>query len=177
MTHVAALRFAIVAVLLASFAGAARAGTPKSRFHFTVPAGWVDKSAPDTRDYLTVAFDEPNQLVFQAKVRAGSEPITMQFLDKYAAQAEESVKKRVKAGELKVVSKLLMDIHGTIAARFLFEMTPPPDVENPQVVRQLQFYVPAGDQSAVLTFTAPRESYDKFETLFDKTARSTLIRK
>jgi hypothetical protein len=167
----------VLFVVFAVAGGAARADKFKSRFSFKVPDGWLDKSAPETRDLLTIAFDEPNQLVFQAKVHPGAEPITPEFLDGYAAKAQESVKKRVKAGDLKVVSKLLMKIGPVIAARFLFEMTPPPDVENPQVVRQLVVYVPAGDQSATLTFTAPQETYAKFEPLFDKTARSTLIRK
>jgi hypothetical protein len=54
---------------------------------------------------------------------------------------------------------------------------PTADGDEPQVVRQLQYYVSVGDQFAVLTFTAPLERYEQYEKLFDKTARSTKIQK
>jgi hypothetical protein len=174
VTHARLVSLSIVILAGAAFA---HAGGFKSRFSFKVPEGWIEKSQPETRNLVTVAFDAPNDLVFQAKVRPGAEPITPEFLDKYAALAQESVKKRATAGELKVISKLLLKVGDTIAARFVFEMTPPPDVENPQVVRQLVVYIPTVDQSATLTFSAPAATYEKFEPLFDKTARSTLIRK
>jgi hypothetical protein len=170
-------RLVSLSIVILATAAVAHAGGFKSRFSFKVPDGWLDKSQPETRNLITVAFDEPNELVFQAKVRPGAEPISLEFLDKYAAMAQESVKKRVTAGELKVISKLLLKVGDTIAARFVFEMTPPPDVENPKVVRELVVYIPAADQSATLTFSAPATTYAKFEPLFDKTARSTLIRK
>jgi hypothetical protein len=63
------------------------------------------------------------------------------------------------------------------AARFVFELPPPHDAEVAQDVRQVQYYVPAIDQHAVLTFSAPRKDFAKFAPLFDDTARATLVKR
>ncbi len=173
-----ASRFLASVVLVAAFAAAsARAGEFKSRFSFNVPAGWADKSSPETRDVALIAFDDADQLVFQAMVRPGAEKVTPEFLDAYCTRVAMSVAQHIKSGQLKVVKKSTFQLHGVTGARFLFEMPPPPDAADGAVVRQLQFYLPLADQSAILTFSAPQASYDKFEALFDKTARSTVIRK
>jgi hypothetical protein len=149
----------------------------KSHFRFKVPDGWTDKSSPDTRDFYTLAFDEPNRLSFQAKVSPGGDRVTPEFLDKYASDAQKSVARRLKGAELKVLEKKLVNIGGVAAARFVFELPPPPDAEVAQEVRQVQYYLPAVDQHAVLTFSAPRTAFDKFAPLFDKTASATLIKR
>jgi len=167
---------ALALILVVAAPAFAEAPKPKaSHFRFKVPDGWTDKSVPETRGLFTLAFDEPNQLLFQASVSPGGDPATPAFLDKYAGDAQKSVARRLKGAELKVIKKELCTIGGVPAARFVFEMPPPPDAEDPQEVRQLQFYVPAGDQHAVLTFSAPRKSFAKFEPLFDKTARATQV--
>jgi hypothetical protein len=81
------------------------------------------------------------------------------------------------AGELKVIDKRAVTIAGITAGRFEFEMPPPPEALHPQATRQLMFYVPLDDQHAVLTFTAPATTFAKFEPLFDKTAKATVIHK
>jgi hypothetical protein len=149
---------------------------PPSRFSFKVPAGWKDKSGQG-RAYFTLAVDETDQLAFQAKVAAGAVLVTPEFLEKYASDAQKSVARIAQGAELKVVDKRAFTIAGVTAARFVFEMPPPPEAEHPQPTRQLMFYVPALDQHATMTFTAPATSYAKFEALFDKTARATVIRK
>ena len=40
-----------------------------------------------------MAFDEANQLAFQAKVAPGGEPVTQEFLEKYASEAQKAVKR------------------------------------------------------------------------------------
>lgn len=150
---------------------------PPSRFDFQVPQGWVDKTPPKTRGSYRMAFDEANQLAFQAKVAPGAEPVTLEFLEKYATEAAKAVK-RISGGELKVIRKDGFDVAGIIAARFIFETPPPPDAPpGAPLARQLQYYVPAGDQHAIMTFTAPAATFDQFAPLFDKTARATVVRK
>ncbi len=79
--------------------------------------------------------------------------------------------------ELKVVDKRAVTLGGVPAARFVFEMPAPPQAADPPPTRQLRYVVPVADQHAVVTFTAPAKSYDKFQALFDKTANATVIRK
>jgi len=160
-----------------SLSSLATAQTQKSHFSFKVPAGWTDKSAPDTRAFYTVAFDEPHHLSFQAKVSPGGDRATPEFLDKYAGDAQRSVAKRLPGVELKVLDKKLVNIGGLTAARFVFELPPPPDAEVAEDVRQVQYYLPVADQHAVLTFSAPRADFDKFAPLFDQTARATLVKR
>ena len=168
------LALLFVAALVAQ--ALAKEPAPPSRFQFKVPDGWVDKTPADARGSVRLAFDEANQLAFQAKVSPGSEPVTLAFLDKYASESQKAVK-RIAGTELKVIKKDGFDIAGVIAARFIFETPPPPGTPDAQPARQLQYYVPVGEQHAVLTFTAPLKSFDKFEALFDKTARATTIKK
>ena len=151
--------------------------TPPSRFKFKLPEGWVDKTPAAAKGVYVMAFDENDHLAFQAKVAPGSEPVTQEFLEKYASESQKAVK-RITGAELKVIKKDGFDVDGTISARFIFETPPPADAapETPPA-RQLQYYVPAGDQHAILTFTAPADSFDKWQPLFDKTARATVIRK
>ncbi len=172
------MKNAIAPLLFALLVAPALAGEPAaSHFTFKVPSGWKDKSGGG-RAYFTFAIDEANQLAFQAKVAAGGEPVTPEFLEKYAGDAQKSVARLTNGtAELKVIKKSALTIGGVTAARFVFEMPPPPEAEDPQPARELQFYVPVGDQHAVLTFTAPKKTFEKFEPLFDKTARATLIRK
>ena len=146
-----------------------------SRFSFKVPEGWTDKSVPDTRSFYVLALDQPNNLLFNAKVAPGADPVTPEFLDKYAGDAQKSVAKRMKGAVLKVVDKKLVNVAGRTAARFVFELPPPPDAEVAQDVRQVQYYIPAVDQHAILTFSAPRKDFEKFAPLFDSTAKATLI--
>jgi len=150
---------------------------PPSRFQFKLPDGWVDKSPASANAVYRLAFDEPNQLAFQAKVAPGSEPVTQEFLEKYASESQKAVK-RISGVELKVIKKDGFDVDGIISARFIFETPPPPDAPpNAPPARQMQYYVPAGDQHAILTFTAPASTFEKWLPLFDKTARATVIRK
>jgi hypothetical protein len=169
---------AIAVAVLALFVAPALAGEPApSHFKFKIPAGWKDKSGTG-REYFTLAVDEEHRLAFQGKVAPGGELVTPELLDKYAADAQKSVARLTQgAAELKVIQKSSVVLDGVTAARFVFELPPPPSAESPQATRQLQFYVPVGDQHAVLTFTAPVGSYDKFEPLFEKTARALVIRK
>ncbi len=169
MTRALAALAIVVAV-----AAPLRADAPKSNFHFQVPAGWTDRSQPDMRDFLTLAQEEKAQLVFQAKVAPGGEPVNAAFLDKYAGDAQKSVARRLAGALLKVVHKEVTKVGGVAAARFVFEL---PAAEGQLPVRELQYYVPAGDQHAVLTFTAPPETFEKFVPLFDQTARATVVRK
>ena len=165
----------VAAICLFAVAAPADEKTP-SHFQFKIPAGWKDKSGQG-RAYFTLAVDEANQLAFQAKVQQGATLVTPQFLEKYASDAQKSVARIAPDAELKVIDKRAVTLGDVTAARFVFEMPPPPDALHPQPTRQLMFYVPVGDEHAVLTFTAPSASYAKFEALFDKTARATVIRK
>jgi hypothetical protein len=150
---------------------------PTSHFDFKIPEGWVDKTPPTTRASYRMAFDETNRLAFQAKVAPGAEPVTQEFLEKYASEAQKAVK-RITGGELKVIKKDGFDVAGIISARFVFETPPPPDAPaDAPPARQMQYYVPFGAEHALLTFTAPASTFDSFAPLFDKTARATVIRK
>lgn len=180
------MKNALVAALLLVAAAAlakkpAKVQTPPpaqvSRFQFKVPEGWVDKTPASANAAVRLAFDEANQLAFQAKVAPGSEPVTLEFLDKYISESQKAVK-RITGGELKVLKKDGFDVDGIIAARFIFETPPPPDAPaDAPSARQVQYYVPAGDQHAIMTFTAPASTFEKWQPLFDKTARATIVRK
>ena len=167
-----------LAALLVLVAAPALAKEPAStsRFQFKIPEGWVDKTPPEARDRVRLAFDEPNHLAFQAKVSPGAEPVTLEFLAKYVSESQKAVK-RITGAELKVIKKDGFDVAGIISARFVFETPPPPETPDAPPARQLQYYVPAGDQHAVLTFTAPAKTFEKYEALFDKTARATIVKK
>lgn len=167
---------AVAAVsLTATFAVAA----PKSASHFSfkVPDGWTDKSG-EGRAYFTLAVDEKDHLAMQAKVQPGGTPVSPQLVANYLAEAQQSVAK-ITGGtaQLKALDARNVTIGGVTAVRFLFELPPPPEAENPQPTRQVQFYIPVADQHAIITFTAPSKSYEKFAPLFDKTAAATVIRK
>lgn len=164
--------YALPFLFIASLALAAP--TTASRFSFKIPDGWSDKS-PGDRSFYTLAVDDADHLVFQAKVQPGGDAATQALLDKYAHDAEASVKARLPDIEFKVLEKKLVRLDGTAAARFVFDTRPPGDKSEP--IRQLQFYVPAGDQHAVLTFTAPRKSFAKFLPLFERTAKATVVKK
>jgi len=171
------VKHAIAAALLALASAAFADAPPSSHFTFKIPDGWKDKSG-EGRAYFTLAVDEANSLAFQAKVAPGATLVTPEFLDKYAGDAQKSVARILNgAGELKVVDKRAVTIGGVTAGRFVFELPPPPQAEHPQATRQLQYYLPVGDQHAVMTFTAPMTTFATFEPLFDKTARATVIRK
>ena len=169
-----AIAAAVVLVSFAAYAVADEAAA--SHFQFKIPAGWKDKSGQG-RAYFTLAVDEANQLAFQAKVAAGASSVTPEFLEKYASDAQKSVARIAPDAKLAVIDKKAVTIGDVTAARFVFEMPPPPDALHPVPTRQLMFYVPVADQHAVLTFTAPTASYARFEPLFDKTAHATVIRK
>ena len=170
----------LVTLLVAAHAVAKQppaARAPASRFKFKLPAGWVDKTPASAKGVYLMAFDEPNHLALQAKIAPGSEPVTLEFLEKYASESQKAVK-RISGAELKVIKKDGFDVDGTISARFIFETPPPPDAApDTPPARQLQYYVPAGDQHVIMTFTAPADTFDKWQPLFDKTARATVIRK
>lgn len=177
MKPFAALAFAAAASIAVSSAlatTAAAAPTEKSHFAFTVPKGWSDKS-PGDRSYFTFAVDEANHLVMQAKVQPGGEPATVALLDKYAQEAEASVARHLPGTDFHVLDKDLMTIGGVPACRFVFDTVPPGSENEP--IRQLQYYVPAGGQHAVLTFTAPRATFVKFLPVFEQAARATVVKK
>lgn len=177
MKNALAAAAVVVVASLVARAPAEERSAPPSRFRFTVPTGWKDKSGAG-RAYFTLAVDEKNQLAFQAKSMPGTAMVTPEFLEEFASNAQKSVARILHGeGELKVIDKRAVEIAGVTAARFVFEMPPPPEAAEPQPTRQVQYYLPAVDQHAVLTFTAPQASFAKFEPLFDKTARATVIRK
>jgi hypothetical protein len=147
-----------------------------SKFGFKVPSGWTDKSG-EGRAYFTLAVDEKDHLAMQAKVQPGGTPVSPEFVTQYIADAQRSVAKIIGDGKLKVLDARNTTIGGVKAVRFLFELPAPPQAQDPQPTRQLQFYVPVGDQHAIITFTAPAQSYAQYEPLFDKTASATVIRK
>jgi len=165
---------ALLVALAATFAVAAPKGT--SHFSFKVPNGWTDKSG-EGRAYFTLAVDEKEHLAMQAKVQPGGTPVSPQFVMQYIADAQKSVAKILGDAELKVLDARNVTIGGASGVRFLFELPAPAQAEHPQPTRQLQFYIPVGDQHAIITFTAPASSYDKYAALFDKTAAATVIRK
>jgi hypothetical protein len=172
---------AIAALFVLAAASAVAQVAPKtpsspSRFTFKVPKGWTDKSG-EGRAYFTVAVDEKEHLAMQAKVQPGGTPVSPQFVANYIADAQKSVAKILGGAELKALDARNTTIGGVSAVRFLFELPAPPDAEDPQPTRQLQFYVPVGEQHAIITFTAPAKSYAKYEALFVKTAGATVIRK
>ncbi|HEY2744893.1 MAG TPA: hypothetical protein VGL86_09740, partial [Polyangia bacterium] len=152
------------------------ADAPAPHFSFKVPSGWTDKSG-DGRAYFTLAVDEADHLAMQANVQSGGTPVSPAFVTKYIADAQRSVAKLLGGAELKVLDARNTTIGGVSAVRFLFELPTPPQAEDPQPTRQLQFYVPVGNQHATITFTSPSKTYDKFVALFDKTAAATVIRK
>ena len=105
----------------------------------------------------------------------GGDPVSLEFLDKFAGDAEKSVLARVPGMKFSVISKELVKLAGQPAARFIFDTAPPGDDTTP--VRMLQFYLPARDQHAILTFTAPAASFGKFLQEFDSIARATTVKK
>ncbi len=143
-------------------------------FRFKSPAGWVNKTPGGDSALYTIAVDEPHSLVFQAKVQPGGAPATQALLDKYAADARTSVTKRLPEATFQVLDKGLVAIGGVTAARFVFEMVPPADSPT-KSVKQLQFYIPDGNEHGIMTFTAPVETFDQYAPLFEKTAQATTI--
>jgi len=169
------VKFPLAFALVLALTGSSLAEAPAaSRFHFKVPKGWKDQS-PGDKTIFIVATDEADQLVFQARVAAGANPATDELLEKFAGDAEKSLKARVPDMKFEVISKELVKVAGVTAARFIFETTPPG--ENVAPVRMLQFYVPAKDQHAIMTFTAPADSFGKFMSQFDSIARGTTVKK
>jgi hypothetical protein len=168
--------FVALALLSPALGALAKEAALKSRFVFKLPDGWTDKTPPEARATVRLAFDEPNHLAFQAKVAPGAEPVTLEFLDKYILESQKAVR-RITGAELKVIKKDGFDVDGIIAARFIFETPPPPDRPEAAPARQLQYYVPVADQHALMTFTAPAATFDKYIELFDKTARATQVKK
>ena len=169
------MKFPLGLVLVLALTGSSLAEAPTaSRFHFKMPKGWKDQS-PGDKTIFVVATDEADQLVFQARVAAGANPATDELLEKFAGDAEKSVKARVPDMKFEVISKELVKVAGLTAARFIFESTPPGD--NVAPLRMLQFYLPAKDQHAIITFTAPAASFAKFLPQFDSIARSTTVKK
>lgn len=165
----------LLACLLAlALAAPAAAAGSSSRFHFQIPKGWKDQS-PGDRTIFVVATNEADQLVFQARVAPGGDPADDALLDKFASDAEKSVLARVPEMKFSVVSKELVKLAGLTAARFIFETTPPGDDVTP--LRMLQFYVPTKGQHAILTFTSPAASFDKFLPQFDQIARGITVKK
>jgi hypothetical protein len=154
----------------------APASSKAPHFHFKPPTGWVDKTPGGGSSVYTIAVDEPHSLVFQAKVQPGGAPANEAMLDKYAADARTSVTKRLPEATFQVLDKSLVAIGGVTAARFVFEMVPPADSPT-KSVKQLQFYIPDGNEHGIMTFTAPVESFDQYAPLFEKTARATTITK
>jgi hypothetical protein len=140
-------------------------------FVFKVPRGWQDKST----ELITVAVDDKHKLVFQAKVVKGGQAADAALLDKYAYDAERSLKKLMPTAQLDFKSRQLVKIAGLPAARFLFDMI---TGEGREPVRTLQFYLPkpAIDQHAILTFTGPPAEFDQQVKLFDQIARATVIK-
>jgi hypothetical protein len=170
--HAAACGFAFATALIAATAAADRI---KSQFTFKVPAGWTDESSRDTREFYVLASHKTEHLNFQAKVSRGGDAVTPEFLERYADSAQKSVAKYLKGAELKVLKKEIVQVAGTTAARFVFELPPPAEGDETPPVRQLQYYIPAKDQHAVLTFSGPVDTFDKFVPLFDKTAGATVV--
>ena len=171
-----AIAASVLVALTAAAAVAQKPAPPPSRFSFKVPDGWTDKSG-EGRAYFTLAVDEKEHLAMQAKVQPGGTPVSPQFVANYIADAQKSVAKILGGAQLKALDARNTTIDGASAVRFLFELPAPPQAEDPQPTRQLQFYVPVGDQHAIITFTAPAKSYAKYEALFNKTAGATVIRK
>ena len=164
----------LYALPLLFFASLALGAPPTtSHFRFKIPAGWSDRS-PGDRSFYTLAVDDADHLAFQASVQPGGDPATPELLEKYAHDAERSVKARAPELAFNVRGKELVRIAGVRAARFVFDTTPPGADSKP--IRQLQFYLPSGDQHAVLTFTAPRDKFTKFLPLFEKTAKATVVK-
>lgn len=161
-----------VGISLSAFAAPSQPAA--SRFAFEVPKGWADQS-PGDRSFFTFAVDQADHLVMQAKVQPGGEAATRAFLDKYAHDAEQSVLRHLPGTSFTVVKKELTTIGGVAAARFVFDTKPPGD--EAETIRQVQFYVPSGDQHAILTFTAPKDAFGKFAALFDATAHATTVKK
>ncbi|HEY1587665.1 MAG TPA: hypothetical protein VGH63_18330 [Polyangia bacterium] len=170
------MKNAIAAIAVMLFVAHAFAEPPAPRFSFKVPSGWTDKSG-DGRAYFTLAVDEPEHLAMQAKVQPGGTPVSPEFVTKYIDDARKSVAKILGGAELKVIEARNTTIAGVSAVRFVFELPAPTQAEDPQPTRQVQFYVPVGNEHAIITFTAPARSYARFEALFDKTAAATVIRK
>lgn len=154
-----------------AFADASRS----SHFGFQIPEGWTDKSTADMRSFYTFAVEREEHLVFQAKVQPGGEAVNAALLDKYAGDAEKSVAKHMPGTQFKVLKKELVKFRDLTVGRFVFETVPPGSEAT--ALRQLQFYLPVADQHAILTFTAPRETFDQFVPLFDQTARATVIKR
>ena len=144
-----------------------------SHFRFKIPTGWKDKSPGDPNVY-TVAVDEPNNLVYQAKVQLGSAPANEEMLDRYANEARKSVTARLPDSKFKALERGIVRIDDVQAARFVFEMIPP---GGGGPIRQLQFYVASGQEHAVMTFTAPAEHFAEYVKLFEATAQATTIKK
>ena len=142
-----------------------------SHFRFKIPAGWKDKSPADPHVY-TVAVDDPNNLVYQAKVQLGGAPANEDMLDRYANEARKSVTARLPDSKFKALERGIVRIDDVQAARFVFELTPP---GSGGTIRQLQFYVASGQEHAVLTFTAPADHFAEYVKLFEETAQATTI--
>ena len=124
-----------------------------------------------------MAFDEANQLAFQAKVAPGAEPVTQEFLEKYVARGAEGGqahhRRRAQGdqeGRLRRRRHHLGALHVRVAAAAGRAARCAAGAAD-AVLRAV------GDQHALMTFTAPAKTFDQFVPLFDKTARATVIRK
>lgn len=151
-------------------AASALADVTMLRFTFKVPPEWTDKS-PASHS-VSIFVDSKAGMVFNASVAEGGAAVDDKFLEKWAADSVASFKKLVPDGTMTVRNKARADIGGITCGRFEYDTNAGGDKDS---VRQLVFYLPVGNQHAVLTYTTTPDKFASAVPLFEKLARATKI--
>ena len=160
-----------------------------SDFRFRVPEGpnrWIDlspgapeenlrrASAPARAEalaarYAAFAVEPVKRLAFHAVVGDGAEPVNAEFLARFASQLETEVAERTERATLTVLESQVVKVGGVRAARIVADVV----MFSGGRQRQLTYYLPSRTQHAVLTFSAPPETFGPARDAFDQAALAT----
>jgi hypothetical protein len=179
------MRAAIASVLL--FWCGAAAARP-SDFHFKVPEGqsWLDlspgapeenlrRASPSARSealaarYAAFAVEPLRRLAFHAVVGDGAEAVNPEFLVRFASQLETEVAERTERATLTVLESTVVKVGGVRAARVVADVV----TFSGGRQRQLTYYLPSRTMHAVLTYSAPPETFGGAKDEFDRAALAT----
>jgi hypothetical protein len=176
------------AIACALFAWCGAAAARPSDFRFKIPDGqsWLDLSPGVPEEnlrrasasaraealaarYAAFAVEPMRRLAFHAVVGDGTEAVSPEFLARFASQLETEVAERTERATLTVLESTVVKVAGVRAARVVADVV----TFSGGRQRQLTYYLPSRTQHAVLTFSAPPETFGGAKDEFDRAALAT----